>query len=107
LLDEIERVSDQLAMIHRGKVVLCGSLDEIKASHRRIVLRFEAPQPGPPTFNGALNVTGSGREWTALCNGGREEMFASVVSLGARVVSEHIPTLDEIFVARAGKKNGT
>src|SRR5262249_195219 len=27
LLEEIERVSDHIAMLHRGKVVLCGELD--------------------------------------------------------------------------------
>lgn len=106
LLDEIERVSDQLAMIRNGKVILCGQLDDIKTAHRRLVLRFETPQPTPPQFNQALALTGSGREWTALCNGAREDLVAGAVSLGARVVAEQIPTLDEIFVARAGKTNG-
>src|SRR5271154_398341 len=35
LLEEIERVSDQIAMLHHGRIVFCGSLDEIKARHRR------------------------------------------------------------------------
>lgn len=104
LLDEIERVSDQLAMIHRGEIVLRGQLDDVKATHRRMVLRFNEPQSVPPKILHALSLTGSGREWTALCNGAREELIADVVTLGARVVSDHIPTLDEIFVARAGQK---
>src|SRR5437868_3307448 len=41
LLDEIERVSDHVAMLHQGKLVLCGPLDEVKARHRRFVLCFE------------------------------------------------------------------
>jgi ABC-2 type transport system ATP-binding protein len=105
LLDEIERVSDQLAMIHQGKVVLCGQLDDVKSTHRRLVLRFNEPQSAPPKIVQALSLTGSGREWTALCNGAREELIADVVTLGARVVSEQTPTLDEIFVARAGQKH--
>src|SRR6185436_11420392 len=48
LLEEIERVSDYVAMLHQGKLVLCGPLDEIKAQHRRITLRFEVPRPNPP-----------------------------------------------------------
>src|SRR5437899_9952208 len=44
LLEEIERVSDHVAMVHQGKLVLCGPLDEIKAQHRRFVLRFETAQ---------------------------------------------------------------
>jgi len=34
LLEEIERVSDHVAMLHQGKVVLCGTLNEIKMEHR-------------------------------------------------------------------------
>jgi ABC-2 type transport system ATP-binding protein len=104
LLDEIERVSDQLAMIHHGKVVLCGSLDEVKSSHRRLVLHFDEPQLKPPKLNHALSLKGSGREWTALCNGGQAELIANAASIGARIVAEQIPSLDEIFVARASQK---
>ncbi len=35
LLDEVERVSDHLAMLHRGALRFCAPLDEIKARHRR------------------------------------------------------------------------
>src|SRR4029079_3832206 len=41
LLEEIERVSDHIAMLHEGRIVLCGQLDQIKAQHRRITIRFE------------------------------------------------------------------
>src|SRR3954470_6325246 len=58
LLEEIERVSDHIAMVHQGKVVLCGSLDEIKAQHRRFTLRFETVREQPPVVAGALHVTG-------------------------------------------------
>ena len=69
LLDEVERVADRVAMIDRGRVVLCGELDEIKASHRRLTLRFDEPQSRAPALGGALTCEGSGREWTAVCRG--------------------------------------
>src|SRR5207247_7099276 len=62
LLEEIERVSDHIAMLHQGKLVLCGPLDEIKAQHRRITLHFDTPQSKPSHIPGALSVTGAGRE---------------------------------------------
>jgi ABC-type multidrug transport system ATPase subunit len=96
LLEEIERVSDHVAMLHQGKLVLCGPLEEIKAQHRRVTLRFETPQPRPPVIPGALGVTGTGRDWTMICDG------ASVAKIGARIVDEHSVSLNEIFVARAG-----
>src|SRR6516225_3460800 len=38
LLDEVERVSDHVALIHQGQVVLSGPLDEIKDRHQRLTL---------------------------------------------------------------------
>lgn len=101
LLEEIERVSDNIAMLHQGKLVLCGSLDEIKAQHRRFILRFEIAQTKPPLITGALSVSGHGKEWTMMRNGARAELPAIAARLGARIVDEHAPSLNEIFVARA------
>ncbi|MDQ3815680.1 MAG: AAA family ATPase, partial [Armatimonadota bacterium] len=100
LLDEVERVSDLVAMMFGGKIVLCGPIDDIKQSHHQLTLRFETPQSQPPRLAGALSVTGSGYEWTVVCNGARRELTAAAVGLGARVVEEHSPSLDEIFIAR-------
>ena len=104
LLDEVERVSDQVAMIDRGKVVLCGELDTIKASYRRLTLRFDEPQDQAPALRGSLVCEGSGHEWTALCRGSAAEIASEAAGLGARVVEEHTPSLDEIFVARVGAR---
>ena len=104
LLDEIERVSDQLAMMVNGRVVLSGSLDAVKDSHHRLTLRFETPQTSRPALAGVLSVNGSGREWTVICNGALGELKAAAEKAGARVVDEGVPSLDEIFVARVGAK---
>lgn len=100
LLDEVERVCDSVAMMAHGRMVFCGELDGIKAGHHQLVLRFATAQPTAPSLPGALHVTGSGLEWTALCNGARAEVTAAAERLGARIVGERAPTLDEIFVAR-------
>jgi len=105
LLDEVERVSDLLAMMVEGKVVLSGPLDDIKASHHQLTLRFATAQARPPTLAGALSVAGAGHEWTVICNGSRVELTEAAGKLGARIVAERSPSLDEIFVARAGKKS--
>jgi ABC-2 type transport system ATP-binding protein len=100
LLEEVERVSDQLAMMHNGRLVLCGPLEEIKQSHRRLVIRFDSPLLQAPAFDGAIAVTGAGQEWTVICNG-VGNVAAAANRLGGKVVSEHAPSLDEIFVAHA------
>lgn len=96
LLEEIERVSDYVAMLHQGKLVLCGLLDEIKVRHRRVTLRFEMSQSRPPAIPGALSVTGTGREWTMICDHG------GIADVGASIIDEESASLNDIFVAHAG-----
>ncbi|EEF60131.1 ABC transporter ATP-binding protein [Pedosphaera parvula] len=102
LLEEIERVSDHIAMLHEGKLVMCGSLDEIKLQHRCFILRFPTTQTKPPVIAGALSVSGMGREWSVMCNGARNELPARALQMGAEIVEERFPSLNEIFVAHAG-----
>jgi ABC-2 type transport system ATP-binding protein len=104
LLEEVERVADDMAMMFDGKVVLAGELDKVKENHRRLILRFDANQPSPPRISGVLSITGSGQEWTAICNGKRDEAVAAAARAGGRVVAEESPSFDEIFVAWAGTK---
>ena len=105
LLEEVDRVADELAMMFDGRVVLAGELESVKANHHRLVFRFDSPPASAPRFPGILSLTGSGQEWTALCNGKRDEAVASAARIGGRVVSEGVPSLDEIFVAWAGTKS--
>jgi ABC-2 type transport system ATP-binding protein len=101
LLDEVERVADDVAMMFDGQVVLKGPLDEVKAGHHRLLLRFESVQAAAPKVPGALSVAGSGREWTVICNGSHQDVIAATNRMGGRVVAEETPSLDEIFVAHA------
>jgi ABC-2 type transport system ATP-binding protein len=104
LLEEIERVSDDIALMAGGQVVLAGPLDELKSQHHRITFRFEHPAPQPPRLTGALSIDGSGHEWTAVCNGARLQLLDQVARLGGRVVEEQTPSLNDIFVARVSKQ---
>jgi ABC-type multidrug transport system ATPase subunit len=102
LLDEVERVSDHVALLVRGRVAYCGPLDELKAGHHRLTLRFDGYRPRPPALAGALAWQGEGPEWTALCHGRLGELQAAAEAAGGRVVERGTPSLDEIFVARVG-----
>jgi ABC-2 type transport system ATP-binding protein len=100
LLDEVERLADWVAMIDRGRIVLCGPLETIKAAHRRLTLRFDEPRHEPPRLAGALYAEGSGRDWTTVCQAAEADLSGQACGLGARIVDDHVPSLDEIFVAR-------
>jgi ABC-2 type transport system ATP-binding protein len=101
LLDEVERVSDHLAMLHQGALRFCAPLDEIKARHRRISLHFDRPQAGPPHLPGAIRVDGAGREWTVICDAARIHAGAMAQHAGATLVEDGTASLDEIFTAHA------
>jgi ABC-2 type transport system ATP-binding protein len=103
LLDEVERVSDHVALLASGRVVYAGPLDDLKAGHHRLTVQFDGFRPKPPALTGALAWEGEGREWTAVCHGGLGELQAAVGAIGGRVVEREVPSLDEIFVAHAGR----
>ena len=100
LLDEVQRVSDHVAMLHQGKLVLSTPLESLLTSHHRLTIRFEQPQDSAPRFQSALSCHGEGREWSVLCNGQREQLEQELRELQAEIVDESSATLDEIFVAR-------
>src|SRR5262245_12957397 len=107
LLDEVERVSDHVALIDRGRVVVQGPLDEVRAAHQLLTVRFDGPRPNPPQMAGIYGWEGSGREWSAVCCLPLGEARAAATTWGARVVEERSPTVEKSFVARAGTRGAT
>jgi ABC-2 type transport system ATP-binding protein len=106
LLDEVERVSDHVALIHQGRLVFSAELDDLKESHRCLTLRFAEPQPRPPALAPVLAWQGAGKEWTAVCRGRRGELEAVMAGSGAHIVGDRAVSLDEIFVAQVGRGAG-
>lgn len=100
LLDEVQRVSDQVAILDQGKILLTSPLDEVLVSHYQLTVRFQEPQPCFPELTGALTWSGSGREWKIVCNGQKQELEAALQELNAEIMERSTPTLEEIFVAR-------
>ena len=100
LLDEVQRVSDHVAMLHLGKMLLTSPMDDVLTSHHRLTVRFEQPLDSRLKVDGALRCEGEGREWTVLCNGEQASVEAQLTQLNGEIVDRSAPSLDEIFVAR-------
>lgn len=108
LLDEVERVSDYVTMIHQGKIVMSAPIDDIKASHHGLTVYFhEEPAISPSFPDVVLTSQGSGREWSLVCQGTLDEVTQRVGSNGASIVDRRSLTLEEIFVAhvKTGRMN--
>src|SRR5437660_6928931 len=83
LLDEVERISDRVAMLKEGRILFTGDMDEIKQTHHRLTLRFGDERQQPPPLNGVLSWEGRGCEWTAVANGRIEALTLAASAVGA------------------------
>jgi ABC-2 type transport system ATP-binding protein len=103
LLEEVERVSDCVAMLKGGRIVFSGEMDEVKQTHHRLTLRFLAEREQPPALDGVLAWEGRGCEWTAMASGSLDDLLLATSAVGAEVVQQQPLSLDEIFLAHAAR----
>jgi hypothetical protein len=54
-------------------------------------------------LDGALAMEGGGRSWSIVHSGSYEQFQHSVLALGGEIVESRDATLEEIFLARAGR----
>ncbi len=103
LLDEVQRMSDHVTMIHEGKIVLDGERDEMCASHHVTQLRFAERYDRFPELDGVLKASGAARAWSVVHGTPVERLAAAVGKLGGEIAESRDATLEEIFVARCGR----
>ncbi|MCA9177423.1 MAG: ABC transporter ATP-binding protein [Planctomycetales bacterium] len=104
LLDEVEMMSDRVVMINRGRVVLQGDLDDVKSNHLSIAVRFDATPKAFPQLDGLLEATRQGEVWQTLWQADQELTCGRLQQVDGRVLSARHASLQEIFVARAGRR---
>jgi ABC-2 type transport system ATP-binding protein len=103
LLDEVERMSDHVTLMHQGRVALSGVLDEVRREYRRSRVRFVESFDQAPDIETALVMEGGGRTWSVVHSGSLEQFRHAVVARGGEIVESRDATLEEIFLARAGR----
>jgi len=100
LLHEVQRVADQVAMLHRGRLLLEEPVDDLLARHRLLTLHFPCALAAQPQLTGGLGWWGEGTEWTCLADGDQTLLREGAAAVGAEIVEERPPSLEEIFLAR-------
>jgi ABC-2 type transport system ATP-binding protein len=105
LLEEVERVSDCVAMLKGGRIVFSGEMDDVKQTHHRLTLRFDDEQKQPPVLDGVLAWEGRGCEWTVVASGSLDNLLLSASAVGAEVIEQQPLSLDEIFLAQVAAQS--
>jgi len=103
LLDEVERMSDHVTLLQQGRVAVSGELDEVRRGFQRSRIHFIEHFDKAPVLETALAMEGGGRAWSVLHSGSIEQFRRSVLARGGEIVESRDATLEEIFLASAGR----
>jgi ABC-2 type transport system ATP-binding protein len=63
---EVERVASHAGFMAEGRLLLAGSIEELRKRIVRVRLRFDGPPPDPTQFGSVLEFELSGRLWQAV-----------------------------------------
>jgi ABC-2 type transport system ATP-binding protein len=98
-LSEVEQIADHIAIIHRGRAVVAGALDDLRGSYRRIQVVFEGQAP-PPAFTapGVQRVRRDGRVLTILASSHTDRIVEEARQLRPITVDVTPVTLKDIFL---------
>lgn len=103
LLDEVERVSDRVAILHQGKLLATGTLGELRETHSRWRVRGPSSAAGLPQVPGLLHQrAGPAGEWELVCHGAHSELKLHFSQAGLQVIETTTLPLNELFLLRIG-----
>jgi ABC-2 type transport system ATP-binding protein len=105
-LAEVDQIADHVAIIHRGRAVVAGALDDLRQNFRRIQLVFDGDGP-EPMFRaiGIQRVRRKGRVVTILASSGADSVLEEARSLNPVSVEVLPVTLKEIFLETVAEEN--
>lgn len=103
ILSDVERVVDQVAIIHRGRLVHSGSMDEARSNFRRLTVRFEDEvAPDALRLPGVRRVEPVGRGFRLVVVDDLPGVERAVARLGGKVLDSHGIGLEDLFVELTG-----
>ncbi|HJR71364.1 MAG TPA: ABC transporter ATP-binding protein [Gammaproteobacteria bacterium] len=105
-LADVEQIADRVAIVDRGRIVVDGVLDDVRAAYRRIELVFDGAAPDAAfKSRGVVGTRREGRVLSVLSSAGDEGVVAEARALNPRSIDVHPVTLKEIFLETIGVEN--
>ncbi len=99
LLDEVERVADDVCMIHQGRVVIKGELDEIRSQFHLYEVQRSGDEADFNLIPGVINVLRLGHGYQLLYEGDKERGKEQIQQKGGMIMNIRMPSLEDIFIA--------
>jgi ABC-2 type transport system ATP-binding protein len=109
-MDQVEKLCDNICLIHNGRIVLSGAMREIKSSYpaNRVVINFsgDAAFLNHPTIEQAKNYEGHAE--IKLRDGSDGQALLADAITRARITRFEVmePTLEEIFIEKVTLAGG-
>jgi ABC-2 type transport system ATP-binding protein len=98
-LAEVDLIADHIGIIDQGKMIVAGSLDDIKARYQRLQVVFANPVELPARWaDGVESVRQEGRVVSILASNNVDAIIEQAHSLPGAVVERFPVTLKEIFL---------
>ena len=98
-LAEVELIADHIGIIDRGKMIVAGPLDDMKARYQRLQVVFaDAVRPPDHWAEGVEHVRQEGRVLSILASRNADAIAEQARSLPGTTVEQYPVTLKEIFL---------
>ena len=98
-ISEVDQIADHVAIIHHGRAVVSGSLDDLRERFRRIQVVFDTTAPAATfTAPGVQRVKRDGRVITIMASQGADRIVEEARRFGPITVDVTPVTLKDIFL---------
>jgi ABC-2 type transport system ATP-binding protein len=95
---EVDQIADHVAIVDRGRMVVAGTLDDLRDRYQRVQLVFEVAAPDVPLRSpGVLRVQRHGRVLTVLTRE-KDTLLAEAQALAPSSIDVAPVTLKDIFL---------
>lgn len=99
LLDEVESVADDVALLHNGRILFSAPLEQVKSAYHFFTFRLKDDNGPPDLPKQALALRETAGEWTVMWKGDKGVARALLAERQATIIEESAPSLEDIFIS--------
>lgn len=104
LLGDIERICDRVGIISHGRMKVEARVDDLKASVKKILVRFEHTPPSDLKLEGIINQETSDTTMSITVENYSDEILQKIKSYKTKSIKFVDLSLEDIFVEYLGKE---